>query len=88
MTNKPHYIQLIPDFGLSDEQLRDRYDPDGDDDKSHPAAGFAWWDWFQAVAQRTTRDGYWVWLRMKLVEAQDDLDLDRDNPYNQPWSGA
>ena len=79
-----YYTQLIPDFGLSDEQLRDRYDPDGDDDASHPM--FSHWEWLQAVAQRSTRSGYWAWVQHKIGQAQDELDY--DNPYNQPGEDA
>lgn len=77
-----YYTPLIPDFGLSAEQLDDKYNPDGPDgDGEHPV--FTHWDWLQVVAQRSTKSGYWEWLRSQIEQARDELD--RDNPYNQPW---
>lgn len=76
MTN---YAKVIPDFGLTSEQLDDKYNPDGDGE--HPE--ITRWDWHQAVAERSTVLGYWGWLRHKLNDVQDELD--RDNLYNQEW---
>lgn len=67
----------IDDYGLTVEQLEARYSPDGDG--QHPV--YTIWDWVQVVAQRSTREGYWYWLKHQLDEERDELD--RDNPYNQ-----
>ena len=75
-----HYARLIPDFGLTAEQLDDKYNPEGGG--QHPQITRR--EWRENVADDNTISGYWVWLKHQLDEAQDELD--RDNPYNQPWS--
>lgn len=70
--------RLIPDFGLTADQLLQKHDPEGNGDRHHPE--FTKWDWCQIVAKRSTVDGYWTWVRDKLNDAQDELD--RDSPYN------
>ena len=67
------------DYGMTAEQLEAKYDPSGSEDDAHP--GYTVWDYVQVVAQRSTRLGYWEWVRSKLEEEQDELD--RDNPHNQ-----
>lgn len=69
---------IIADFRLTPTELQDKYDPDIFEDKGHPV--FPWWDWFQIVAQKRTRKGYWEWVHEKLDEAE--YELDRTNPYN------
>lgn len=76
MTN---YAKLMPDFGLTAEQLDDKYNPDGDGE--HPGFPRAMWrDW---VDQRDTISGYWAWVSYMLRAAE--YELDQDNPYNQEW---
>lgn len=74
-----YYTELILDFGLSADQLRDRYDRDCNENSGHPV--FTGWEWRTHVAIGSTRSGYWEWVRSKLRDAEDELD--RDNPYNQ-----
>lgn len=77
-----YYAKLIPDFGLTAEQLDDKYNPDGDGE--HPGFPRAMWrDW---VDERDTISGYWVWVSYMLRAAEDELDA--DNPYNQEWRDA
>ena len=73
MTN---YAKLIPDFGLSADQLEEKYSPDGDSEHPEITRG----DWHQAVTERSTTLGYWDWLSSQLDIAQDELEA--DNPYN------
>ena len=72
-----YYAKLIPDFGLTADQLDDKYNPDGDGE--HPGFPRAMWrDW---VDQRDTISSYWVWVSYMLRAAEEELDA--DNPYNQ-----
>ena len=77
-----YFTKLIPDFGLTAEQLDDKYNPDGDGE--HPGFPRAMWrDW---VDQRDTISGYWAWVSYMIRAAEDELDA--DNPYNQEWRDA
>lgn len=68
-----HYDKLIPDFGLTAEELEERYERPG----AHPC--YTWDDWRAATTGCATR-GYWHWLVAVLEEAEDELDS--QNPYN------
>jgi hypothetical protein len=58
----------IDDYGLSADHLEDKYD-NADDTGEHPT--YSTWDWTQVVAQRSTRLGYWAWVKAQL-EAEED----------------
>ena len=73
MTN---YAKLIPDFGLTAEQLDDKYNPDGDG--QHPE--ITKWEWVSAVRHDETLSGYWEWVQFQLTRAEDGLS--NDNPCN------
>lgn len=71
-----HYAKLIPDFGLTEDQLDEKYNPDGDgENPSFPRA-----EWRGGVENRDTICGYWTWMRCMLREAEDELEA--DNPFN------
>lgn len=72
------------DYQMTAAELQAKYCPDDDTGRDGQHPGYPWWDWLQQVAQGVTRDGYWEWVRLKLE--QEEVELDRDNPYNQPWS--
>lgn len=73
-----NYAELIPDFGLSAEELDDKYSPDGDGEHFE----FTRRDWREAVREEETLTGYWKWVKDRLAIVEDELDS--DNPYNQP----
>lgn len=73
-----YYTNLIPDFGLSADQLSDKYRLKGG--MEHPDTGFTRFDWRAAAAQANGIAGYWDWLEWRIAEVRDELD--RDNPYN------
>ena len=77
------YHTMIPDFGLTANQLEEKYNPTPDCDRVHPCPDLHIVAWYQEVAFRNTILGYWSWVAMKLSEAE--RELDRDNPYNQSW---
>ena len=76
-----HISTLIPDFGLTSEELADKYDPEGDDGEHFE---FRRPIWRGVVAIEGTLYGYWAWVQWSLRQAEEELD--RDNPYNQDWS--
>lgn len=67
----------IKDYGLTAEQLDDKYNPEGGG--QHPVYTRA--DWRAAVDNEDTISGYWEWVRHQLVMEEDELD--QDNPYTQ-----
>ncbi len=56
------------DFGLTAEQLDDKYNPEGDGE--HPTFPRA--DWQYEVANGDTLSGYWAWVEHKLWEMAND----------------
>ena len=68
----------ISDFGLSADQLEDKYERKG----AHPEYDKAMWR--QAVCDGSTELGYWEFVRYQLLDEEGPLD--RDNPYNQLWT--
>jgi len=64
-------IWYIDDYGLSPEALEKKYEKLG----YHP--GY-WKDQWELCSH--TNPDYWVWVRGKLWDEQDELD--EDNPYN------
>lgn len=67
----------IKDYGLTAEQLDDKYNPEGGG--QHPEYTRA--DWRAAVDNEDTISGYWEWVKHQLVMEEDELD--QDNPYTQ-----
>ncbi len=62
-----HDEWAVPDRQMSPNQLREKYCDDFDGGE-HPA--HTWWDWYQQVAQRSTRRGYWDWVAAQLEEEE------------------
>jgi hypothetical protein len=60
------------DYGRSADWLEYKYD-NAEDTGEHP--GYATGDWCQVVAQRSTRLGYWEWVRAQLDKEEDNYYL-------------
>jgi len=68
MTDYPEHLAHA-DRLLAPDELREKYynphDRSGGDGE-HPK--YPWWDWYQQVAQRRTREGYWTWVAAQLED--------------------
>lgn len=71
-------LHNIDDYGLSADQLSEKYERHD----AHPNYLVA--DWQLEVMDGDTRRSYWDWVTGKLADEQDELD--RDNPYCQHMS--
>lgn len=56
-----HYTK---DYQLSDDELSDKYDYEGDGGQ-HP--GYPVYNWIQAVKCKVTRLSYWSWVEFNLT---------------------
>lgn len=68
----------IDDFGLNALELEDKYEKKG----SHPEYDKG--KWRQAVCDGSTELGYWAFVHYQLIDEEEQLD--RCNPYSQPWA--
>lgn len=68
-------IHNIDDFGLTAEQIEEKYSPDGDG--QHPE--YTRSKWVRAVNLDSTIAGYFDWVHHQLVIEEEELQA--DSPY-------